>query len=101
MSMIKNVDIKYSVHDAPLEQPTTSGTSKAKQFTVFRNKKTKGSKYDSQNVWGKKNLYNIETVNFSNKYIQLTMSVPKHWLLGGWYLRGLIVHLQIYRLSDK
>ena len=50
MSMIKNVDIKYSVHDAPLEQPTTSGTSKAKQFTVFRNKKTKGPNQDNWNL---------------------------------------------------
>jgi len=25
------------------------------------------------------------------------MSVPKHWLLGGWYHRGLIIHQQRYR----
>ena len=25
----------------------------------------------------------------------------KHWLLGGWYPQGLIVHLQSYRLSDS
>ena len=29
------------------------------------------------------------------------MSVPKHWLLGGWYTRGLIVHQQKYRPSDS
>ena len=29
------------------------------------------------------------------------MSVPKHWLLGGWYPWGLIVYQQRYRLSDS
>jgi len=29
------------------------------------------------------------------------MSVPKHWLLGGWYPRGLIVHQQRYRSIMK
>ena len=29
------------------------------------------------------------------------MSVPKHWILGGWYHRGLIVHQQRYRSSDS
>ena len=29
------------------------------------------------------------------------MSVPKHWLLGGWYSRGLIIHQQRYRPSDS
>ena len=31
------------------------------------------------------------------------MSVPKHWLLGGWYPRvgGLIVHQQRYRPSNS
>jgi hypothetical protein len=29
------------------------------------------------------------------------MSMPKHWLLGGWYPRGLIVHQQRYPPSDS
>ena len=29
------------------------------------------------------------------------MSVPKHWLLGGWYPLGLVVQQQRYRLSDN
>ena len=29
------------------------------------------------------------------------MSVPKHWLLGGWYPRGLIVYQQRYRHGDS
>ena len=29
------------------------------------------------------------------------MSVPKHWLLGGWYPWGLIVHQLRHRLSDS
>jgi hypothetical protein len=29
------------------------------------------------------------------------MSVPKHWLLGGWYPRGLINHQQRYRHSGS
>jgi hypothetical protein len=29
------------------------------------------------------------------------MSVPGHWLLGGWYPRELIVHQQSYRLSGS
>ena len=33
------------------------------------------------------------------KYLINHVSVPKHWLLGWWYLRGLIVHRQSYRPS--
>ena len=29
------------------------------------------------------------------------MSEPKHWILGGWYPRGLIAHQQWYLLGDS
>ena len=43
--MIKNVDIKFSAHDAFLESPL-SGTLKVERWEIF---KTRGPKQDSQN----------------------------------------------------
>jgi len=46
-------------------------------------------------------FHHLAIINFKNKYIQQTISVPKRRLLGGWYLSGLIVNQQRYRLSTS
>ena len=72
---------------------------------VFESKKTPALKQVTH-AWRRRNLVLIITAlfstrNFNNKYIWWFTSVPKHWLLGGWYHRKLIFHQQKYQSSDS
>jgi hypothetical protein len=64
---------------------------KPNNLKLFRSNKTKGPRQDSPNrLWSR----DLITLFMNNKY-QYYASVPKHWLLWGWYTQGLIVHRDV------
>ena len=47
------------------------------------------------------NIAFLGNAKFNNKYVSYIMLVPKHWLMGRWHPRRLVVKEQMHRPSDS